>query len=240
MERPLVSVVLPVYNERANLAPVLAEVAAALSSRPYEIVAVDDGSDDGSLAELRRLQAAHPALRVLGLARHFGQSSAVVAGVDAARGEVVVTMDADGQNDPAEIPRLLEPMNRECPPAAAVGYRVHRADSPWKRFQGRFANRVRNWITGDRIRDTGCALKAMRRSALSGLPRFDGMHRFLPTLIRVGGGEVVEIPVSHRRRRSGHSKYGMWDRAWRGLYDALAIRWLRRRTLHYVLKEDPR
>ena len=233
----MVSIVLPVFNEQPNLAPVLEELLEALSGVEYEVVAVDDGSTDGSGAELRRLAGTYPGLRVLCLATRSGQSAALAAGFTAARGDVVVTLDADGQSDPMEIPMLLDVLARDQSLAAVVGFRVCRADSAWRRAQSRVANRVRNWITGDGMRDTGCPLKAVRRSALVELPRFDGMHRFLPALIQAGGGTVRAVPVSHRPRLSGRSKYGMWNRALRGLVDAVGVHWYRRRALRYVIRE---
>ncbi|UCF41990.1 MAG: glycosyltransferase [Gemmatimonadota bacterium] len=235
---PVVSVVLPVYNERENLAPLLDEIAATMRDVPHEVVAVDDGSVDGSLDELRRLMARHPPLRVVALERNAGQSAAFVAGADAALGAVVVLMDADGQNDPADIPGLLKALAGDDGLAAVVGYRVRRTDPRWKLLQSWIANRARNWITGDAVRDTGCSLKAIRRDRMVALPRFNGMHRFLPTLIRMQGGAVTEVPVSHRPRRHGRSKYGMWNRAARGLRDALGVRWLGRRTLRFAIRED--
>lgn len=234
----MLSVVLPIYNERENLAPLLAEVAAALGRQAYEVVAVDDSSTDGSLDELRRLRARHPALRIVRLDRRAGQSAALSAAFEAVRGDVIVTMDADGQNDPADVPRLVTVLAGDPSLAAVTGYRVRRADSGWKRLQSRVANVVRNRLTGDAVRDTGCGLRAMRRQAVGRLPRFDGMHRFLPTLIRLAGGTVQELPVAHRARRYGRSKYGMWNRAMRGLRDALGVRWLRRRELRYTMWED--
>jgi glycosyltransferase involved in cell wall biosynthesis len=162
----------------------------------------------------------------------------MVAGFLAARGDLVVTMDSDGQNDPAEIPRLLGLMENQDGCVAVAGYRIGRADTRWKRLQSRVANAVRNWLTGDSIRDTGCSLKVMQRASLVALPRFDGMHRFLPTLIRMQGGLVIEAPVSHRPRMSGQTKYGMWDRALRGLRDALGVRWLGHRKLEIETKQD--
>ena len=234
----MVSVVLPVYNERDNLAPLLVEADAALRSIEHEIVAVDDGSTDGSLDELRRLRVLHPSLRIVALQRRAGQSAALVAGFAAARGDIVVTMDADGQNDPADILLLLRILDRDETCGAVVGYRVGRADSGWKRLQGRVANVVRNRLTADRIRDTGCALKAMRREVLAKLPQFDGMHRFLPTLVRRQGGRVVETPVTHRPRMSGKSKYSMANRIVVTLYDAFGVRWLGRRALRYTAREE--
>lgn len=235
----VVSVVLPIYNESANLAPLFAELAQALGGVSHEIVAVDDGSTDDSAAELRRLRERHPTLRVISLERRAGQSAAVMAGVAAARSPLVATMDADGQNDPADVPRLLSALEGDPGAVAIVGYRVRRADSWWKRTQSRIANAVRNWITKDRVRDTGCSLKLMRRDATLRLPRFDGVHRFLPTLLRRDGGRVVQVPVSHRPRRFGVSKYGAADRAWRGLRDAFGVRWLGRRALRYRITQEP-
>jgi glycosyltransferase involved in cell wall biosynthesis len=234
----VVSVVLPILNERQNLAPLFAEVVSVLRGVPHEILAVDDGSTDGSLEELQRLRATYPELRIVSLAASAGQSAALSAGFGAARGSIVVTMDADGQNDPRDIPALLAALERDATLSAAVGYRGHRADTAWKRVQSRIANTVRNWITRDGMRDTGCSLKAMRREVLVHIPRFDGMHRFLPALIQAVGGQVRELPVTHRPRRAGVSKYGMWDRALRGLPDAFAVRWYRRRALRYAIKEE--
>lgn len=224
------SLVIPIHNERDNLEPLLAEIAEALLGTSHEVLAVDDGSTDGSLDELRRLQPRFPRLRVVSHATRRGQSAAIVTGFDLARGQFVATIDADGQNDPADLRRLLDAA-RAHPLRAAVGYRVRRHDSRWKRAQSRLANTLRNWITGDTIRDTGCALKIMPRAATARLPRFDGMHRFLATLLRLADVEVVELEVVHRPRRHGRSKYGMWDRAIPALRDAFGVRWLSRRRL---------
>jgi dolichol-phosphate mannosyltransferase len=175
-------------------------------------------------------------LRTVVLARRAGQSAAFAAGYDAARGAVVLMMDADGQSDPADAPPLLRAVDDHV--VAAVGYRVSRADSLWRRVQSRIANSARNMLTGDAVRDTGCPMKAVRRDALLRLPRFDGMHRFLPTLLRAAGGAVRELPVSHRPRRFGSSKYGMWNRLGVGLRDALGVGWLRRRALRFEATED--
>lgn len=233
----MISVVFPVYNERDNLEPLLAEVNAALSSGNLEVIAVDDHSSDGSLDELRRLKAVHANLRIVSLARRAGQSAAFVAGMEAARGDPVVLMDADGQNDPADVPAMLELLGGDAQTAAVVGYRVKRADSRWKRTQSSIANYVRNRVTGDRVRDTGCSLKVIRKEALDDLVRFDGMHRFIPTLIRLTGRKVIEAPVSHRPRLRGKTKYGMWNRGLVVLRDALGVRWLGHRALDYEVRE---
>ena len=235
---PIVSIVVPVFNERANVGPLLDEIERVFSELAHEVVAVDDGSTDGSLEELERLSNDFGGLRVVSLEAHAGQSAAFAAGFDAARGRFVLTMDADGQNDPADGLRLLEVVCGPGSATAAVGYRVQRADGRWKRFQSRVANLARDLITGDAVRDTGCSLKVMPRSALARLPRFQGMHRFLPTLLRWDGQEVLEIGVSHRPRWSGKTKYGAWSRLWVGIRDAFGVRWLLRRRLVYRIRRD--
>lgn len=234
---PDVSVVLPVFNERESLAPLRDEIARALDGRAYEVVAVDDASTDGSLDELRRLRGACPRLRVVALARRSGQSAALAAGWDRARAPVVVTLDADGQNDPADIPRLLDVLARDPALAMVAGVRAGRRDPGWKLVQSRIANSFRDRITGHRVADTGCGLKAARRAALLGLPRFNGMHRFLPTLVTLAGGRVVETAVAHRPRLRGSSKYGAWNRAIRTLTDAMGVRWLAVRRLRTDARE---
>lgn len=235
--RPAVSVVLPVHNERESLGPLLAEVRAALGDEGLEIVAVDDASTDGSLEELTRLARDIPVLRVLRLPRRGGQSAALAAGWTAARAPVIVTLDADGQNDPADIPRLLAALESEPGLGAVVGFRVGRRDGAWKRLQSVVANRVRDAVTGHRVRDTACGLKVLRRDAVIHVPRFDGMHRFLPTLLVREGLVVRELGVAHRARRHGRTKYGMWNRAVRGLRDAVGVRWLMRRALQVDWEE---
>ncbi len=238
-----VALVVPVYNERDSLPLLIDEITRAVggggAGRSYEIVAVDDGSTDGSLEVLRGLRRDHPELRVVALAERAGQTAALAAGFRAAHGRVVVTLDADLQNDPADVPALLAELERSRA-AAVVGYRVNRHDSAWKRLQSRIANGVRNRLNRETIRDTGCSLKAFRADAVRALPLFDGMHRFLPTLIRMGGGTVVEVPVRHRPRRFGRTKYGMWNRVFRSLADALAVRWMQRRALRYRIREELR
>ena len=242
-DRPPVDValVVPVYNERDSLPLLIDEITHAVggTGRRYEIVAVDDASTDGSLDVLRGLERDHPELRVVALAEHAGQTAALAAGFRAACSRVVVTLDADLQNDPADVPALLAELERSRA-AAVVGYRMNRHDSAWKRLQSRIANGVRNRLNRETIRDTGCSLKAFRADAVRALPLFDGMHRFLPTLIRMGGGTVVEVPVRHRPRRFGRTKYGMWNRVFRSFADALAVRWMQRRALRYRIREELR
>jgi glycosyltransferase involved in cell wall biosynthesis len=233
---PDVSIVVPVYNESGNLSILLDEIAAALAGRAWEVVAVDDGSTDGSFEELMALRARHPSLRIVRFARNAGQTAAFAAGFRAARGAVLVTMDADLQNDPADVPALLDALERSGL-EAAVGWRMDRQDTGWKLIQSRIANGVRNRLNRETIRDTGCSLKAFRRAAVADIPWFTGMHRFLPTLVKMRGGRVVEVGVHHRPRRFGTTKYGMWNRVFRALADALAVRWMQRRALRYEVRE---
>ena len=236
---PELSIVVPVYNERENLPSLVAEIAAALSEcgRSYEVVAVDDGSTDGSLETLKALKRAHPELHIVAFAANAGQTAAFAAGFRAARGGTIVTLDADLQNDPADIPALLAELERSGA-TAVVGYRTSRRDTAWKRLQSWIANGVRNWLNGETIRDTGCSLKAFRTEAVASLPLFNGMHRFVPTLIKMHGGTVAEVPVGHRPRRFGTTKYGMWNRVFRSLADAFAVRWMQRRALRYRVTEE--
>lgn len=229
----------PAYNERENLAPLLAEIDAALAGRVgnYEVIVVDDGSTDGTLDALKSLRSTYPQLRILAFERNAGQTAAFAAGFRSARAPVVITLDADLQNDPADIPLLLDTLQRTGATAVA-GYRATRRDTTWKRLQSRIANGVRNRLNGEVIRDTGCSLKAFRTEAVRSLPLFGGMHRFLPTLIKMQGGTVAEVAVGHRPRRHGVTKYGMWNRVWRSLIDAFAVRWMQRRALRYRVRED--
>ncbi|HVH68004.1 MAG TPA: glycosyltransferase [Gemmatimonadales bacterium] len=231
------SLVIPVYNERESLPVLVDEIERALDGRRYEIVAVDDGSTDGSLDVLKALKRDHSELHIVAFVANAGQTAAFAAGFAAARGRVVVTLDADLQNDPADIPVLVTELERTGA-AAVAGYRVERHDTGWKRLQSRIANGIRNRLNRETIRDTGCSLKAFRVEALRTLPLFSGMHRFLPTLVRMQGGRVTEVPVRHRPRRFGATKYGMWNRAFRALADAVAVRWMQRRALRYRVREE--
>jgi glycosyltransferase involved in cell wall biosynthesis len=232
-----VSVVIPAYDERDSLAPLLEEVRAALdgSGLGYEVLFVDDGSTDGSDRVLRDLRSADPRVRVVSLARNAGQSAAMDAGFHRARGDVIVTLDADLQNDPADIPRVLGALD-DCD--AVVGVRVRRQDGLVRRASSRVANFVRNRLSQESIVDTGCSLKAFRRTALSRIVLYDGMHRFLPTLLRMQGFRVREVPVGHRPRRHGRSKYGIGNRLLPSFLDLLAVRWMKRRKLTYEVKND--
>ncbi len=237
MDRPQVSLVIPLYNEADSLPVLAAEIRAALDplALPYEVLLVDDGSTDPSPRVLARLAGQDRRLRVLRLARNSGQSAALDAGFRHARGEVVVTLDADLQNDPADIPRLLAELEG-CD--LVSGVRVARQDSWKRRVASRVANRVRRWVTGDTITDVGCSLKACRTRWLRQVPMFTGMHRFLPALVEWQGAVVREVPVHHRPRRFGEAKYAIWNRLWRALADLAAVGWMRRRWIDRRLVEE--
>jgi glycosyltransferase involved in cell wall biosynthesis len=237
---PEVSIVIPVFNEEENLPILAGEIRAALAGtgRSYEVLWVDDGSTDGSLAVLAELARQDPHVRVLRFARNAGQSAALAAGFERARGEIVVTLDADLQNDPADIPRLLAEM--ASPPGwdLVSGVREKRRDSWVRRLSSRIANRVRNWATDERIADVGCSLKAYRAEYLKRVPMFTGMHRFLPTLVRLDGARVREVPVNHRPRLHGKTKYSIRNRLFRSLADLFAVRWMQRRWIDRRLLEE--
>lgn len=231
-----VSVIIPAYNEEANVEPCLRELVPVLEAlgRPFEVIVVDDGSTDRTFEVLVHLARADPRIRVIRFRRNAGQTAALDAGFRAARGEVVVTMDADLQNDPRDIPRVLEGL---ASADVVCGWRVRRRD-PWTRRLGsRLANALRRRVTGDGVHDTGCMLKAFRRDALARLHLYRGMHRFLPTLLLMEGCRVAEVPVNHRPRRAGRSKYNNWSRLWTGLADLWAVRWMARRRLDYEIRE---
>lgn len=228
---PLVSVVVPVRNEAPNIAPLVAEIGSALAGTAHEIVYVDDGSTDTTPEALRAAAAAVGGGRLRHL-RHrasCGQSAAIVTGVKAARGTWIATLDGDGQNDPADIPRLLARAMAEGGPLLVAGHRVTRRDSPMKRVSSRIANGVRARLLRDATPDTGCGLKVFPRALFLDLPHFDHMHRFLPALVIRQGGRVVSEPVNHRPRLRGRSNYGTLDRLAVSLFDLVGVAWLQRR-----------
>ena len=228
---PAVSVVVPVRNEAGNIALLVAEIAKALEGQwSFEVVYVDDGSTDGTEAELKRLMAQHAWLRRVRHKQSCGQSAAVRTGVAAARAPIVATLDGDGQNDPAFIPALVRALEAGNPRVGLVaGQRVGRKSSGFKKLQSRIANAVRGAVLRDGTRDTGCGLKAFRRAVFLGLPYFDGLHRFLPALIRREGFHIGYVDVVDRPRAHGVSNYGMWDRLWIGILDLAGVWWLIRR-----------
>lgn len=229
------SVVIPVRNEAGNIAPLVTEIAAALDGiAAYEIIYVDDGSDDSTAAEIRRLQAAVPQLRLIRHARSYGQSAAIRSGVKAANGGWIATLDGDGQNDPADIPALWRMVRSAAGEGRErrlmiVGHRGRRQDSWSKRRASAIANTVRRLLLHDDTPDTGCGLKLFPRALFLDLPYFDHMHRFLPALVLREGGSVRSVPVNHRPRQRGVSKYGVLDRLGVGIIDLFGVMWLRRR-----------
>jgi dolichol-phosphate mannosyltransferase len=235
------SIVIPVRNEAANIAPLVAEIRAVLDGRlDYEIVYVDDGSTDATSAEIKALKQGFPRLRLLRHATRSGQSAAIRSGVKAARAPWIVTLDGDGQNDPADIPRLWE-IARQTPEAEKLliaGFRQKRRDSYVKRIASRIANGVRASLLGDGTPDTGCGLKLFRRDLYLDLPFFDHNHRFLPALVLRQGGRVASVEVNHRRRERGQSNYRVFDRLWVGISDLFGVMWLKRRTSNPEIAEE--
>lgn len=223
---PEISVVIPVCNEVDNVGPLAREIVAALNGKNFEIIFVDDGSTDGTAAAVLALRDSIPQLRLLRHSFRSGQSAAVCSGVRRARADWIATLDGDGQNDPADIPNLYE---ARVAAELVMGNRVQRRDTWLRHAQSRVANGVRGWLLGDGTPDTGCGIKVMHRETFMELPRFDHMHRFLPALFLRAGARVVSVPVSHRPRERGTSKYGLFDRLWVGIVDIFGVMWLRRR-----------
>jgi glycosyltransferase involved in cell wall biosynthesis len=230
-DSPAVSVVVPLFNEEENVPILQSELTAALTGLDYEIIFVDDGSSDHTVERI----ALGPGIRVLRFEKNAGQSAALYAGLHNARGETAVLIDGDLQNDPADISRLLAEIERGAD--LVCGYRAQRKDTFVKRVSSRVANSVRSRFTKDGVRDTGCTLKAMRRECISALLPFKGMHRFIPALVKGAGYRLIEIPVNHRPRRFGQSKYGLGNRAIRATVDMLGVRWLLSRRLSYKVRD---
>ncbi|MFT4537629.1 MAG: dolichol-phosphate mannosyltransferase [Planctomycetota bacterium] len=226
---PELSVIAPALNEEDNVGPLVSAVREALGSDlDWELILVDDGSTDHSLARIAELQQDEARLRVVAQGANYGQTSALAAGFREARAPLIATLDADLQNDPRDIPQLLQALKQHD---AVCGYRVERHDTALRRLSSIIANAVRNGLTGDHVRDTGCGLKLFRTAAIRSIPLFEGMHRFLPTLLRWHGYSVIEVPVSHHKRSHGVSKYGVRNRALRAFRDLIAVRWMRRRLI---------
>src|SRR5438034_9843988 len=228
---PAVSVVVPLFNEEENIPILQSELRAALGGLDYEIVFVDDGSVDRTVDQIETA----PNIRVIRFEKNTGQSAAIYAGLKAARGAITVLIDGDLQNDPADIPKLLAEIIRGAD--LVCGYRAQRRDTRLKRLTSRIANAVRSRFTKDGVRDTGCTLKAIRRECVGALVPFKGMHRFIPALVKGAGYRLVEIPVNHRPRRFGQSKYGLGNRALRATVDMFGVRWLLSRRLTYKISE---
>ena len=233
---PYLSVVVPFYNEEGNVEPLHNEVDTALSGVEggVEFVYVDDGSGDGTLGKLSELAKRDDRVRVVPLAQNSGQSAALEAGFAAVRGEATATLDGDLQNDPADIPRLLSALDRAD---VVNGIRVDRQDSWVRKLSSKVGNGFRNWVTHESVTDVGCSLRVMRSRYVKRVKLFRGMHRFLPTLMRMEGARITEMPVAHRSRRHGESKYGIGNRAFVGFMDVLAVRWMQSRAVRWEVRE---
>ena len=233
-----ISIVIPVYNERENLTMLDEKISKSIKplNKNYEVILVDDGSMDGSAELIRKLQDGNPHLRLIRFGRNYGQTAAFAAGFSKARGDIIVTMDADLQNDPADIPLLLEKINEYD---VVCGWRYKRND-PWiKKLSSKIANSVRNALSEESIADTGCSLKAFRRTCFTNIKLYHGMHRFFPTLMKMEGFSVTQVKVEHYPRVHGYSKYNIRNRLLASFKDLLAIRWMKKRQINYdIIEED--
>lgn len=238
-EAPYLSLVVPAFNEQETIVELLTRVAAALlhSGKSFEVLIVDDGSTDQTPRLLRELMIQYEWLRVLRLTQNSGQSAAFDAGFKAARGQVIATIDADLQNDPEEIPRLLPMLDGYD---MINGWRRDRQDTPLRKLQSRIANRIRNWLSDETIQDSASSLKLYKRHCLTDIRLYKGMHRFMPTLVKMRGYTVSEVPVKHSPRYAGTAKYGLRNRAFRAFIDLMAVRWMKNRYLRYQAVEVPR
>ncbi|HEY1684089.1 MAG TPA: glycosyltransferase family 2 protein [Tepidisphaeraceae bacterium] len=237
-DQPFLSLVIPAYNEEESILTLMTRVKAALDriGKPYEVIVVDDGSTDATPQLLADAMTQYSFLRILRMAHRGGQSAAFEAGFAAARGEFIATIDADLQNDPEEIPRLLAMFATENVDMI-TGWRRDRQDSSFRRWQSRQANRIRNWISQETIIDSASSLKIYKRDCVRGMKLFNGAHRFFPTLVKLRGFKVLETPVKHSPRFAGVPKYGFKNRALRAFIDLLAVRWMKSRYLRYQVQE---
>jgi glycosyltransferase involved in cell wall biosynthesis len=235
---PYLSLVIPCYNEEENVPTLLQRVEAALQplGKPFEVLIIDDGSTDATTRLLEEAMRRLPWLRVIRMARNGGQSAAFEAGFDVARGEIIATIDADLQNDPEEIPRLI-PLLDEKKVDMITGWRKERQDTPFRRWQSRQANKIRNWITQETVQDSASSLKIYRAHAIRGVKLFRGAHRYFPTLVKMRGYSVYETPVKHSHRFAGTAKYGFRNRAFVGIVDLFGVRWMKKRYLRYDASE---
>ena len=235
-EKIEISVVVPVYNEEGNLPLLTSKLVEVLKNlgRSYEMIFVDDGSSDGSRRILKEMTSQYLFLRILRFKENRGLSTALVAGMREARGEKIVTLDSDLQNDPTDIPRLLGYLDQYD---MATGWRQRREDSWLKKISSKIGNAVRNWVSGETIQDSACTLRAFKKECIQEIPVFNGMHRFLSTLVKMRGYRIIEVPVSHHPRRFGKSKYNIRNRMVRSFIDLLAVRWMKGRALHYEIEE---
>ncbi|MBI5117332.1 glycosyltransferase family 2 protein [Candidatus Poribacteria bacterium] len=233
----MISVVIPAYNEAECLRPLTDEVLGVMRGlgQEFEILFVDDGSSDGTRELMRQLAKEHSEVHFVGFKKNRGQTSAMAAGFKHAKGDIIVTLDADMQNDPRDIPRLMEKLDRYD---VVCGWRKKRHDSLLRKVSSRIANYVRNKLSNEEVVDVGCSLKVYKRKCVDDLKLFEGMHRFLPTLVKLAGYTVVEVPVNHRPRKLGTSKYGVWNRVFRAFGDLLAVRWMKKRYIRYEIEEE--
>ncbi len=236
----LLSIVVPVFNELDSLRPLVEQVKESLDEGlecSWELLLVDDASSDGSGDLIDALTEEFSGVRTLHLAGKCGQSAAIEAGFQYSRGDLIALLDADLQTYSGDLPMMIGILDAERVDAV-IGIRTERHDSAWKKFSSKLANGIRNWLTREDITDTGCPIKVFRRKAILAVNLFDGAHRFLPTLLKMKGFRVHQVPVRHTQRRWGSSKYGTWDRAFRGLYDALGVRWAQKRNLKWEIRRD--
>ena len=231
-----ISVVVPVYNEEENLPVLIPQIAEVLGplGKTYEMIFVDDGSQDHSRRLLKEMALQYPQIRILGFKKNCGETAAGAAGIKEARGGIVVTIDADLQNDPKDIPRMLDYLKEYD---MVTGWRQKREDSWVKRITSRIANRIRNSLSGEEIQDSGCTFRAYKRECLQDIKLYKGMHRFIPTLVKMEGYRVIEIPIAHHPRKFGVSKYTTWNRMWRAFVDLLAVKWMKSRHIQYEIEE---
>jgi dolichol-phosphate mannosyltransferase len=235
-KRVEISVVVPVYNEEENLPILLPQLNEVLKGigKSYEMIFVDDGSSDGSRKILKEMVSHYPQIRILGFKKNCGETAAGAGGLKEAKGDVIITIDADLQNDPKDIPRMLEYLKEYD---MVTGWREKREDSWVKQITSKIANSVRNWLSGEAIRDSGCTFRVYKRECLQNMKYYKGMHRFMPTLVKMEGFRVIEIPIAHHPRKFGKSKYTTWNRMWRAFIDLLVVKWMRSRHIHYEIEE---
>jgi len=236
-DRPIdISVVVPVYNEEENLPVLVPQIADVLKplEKTFEMIFVDDGSKDQSRHLLKKMALEYPQIRILGFKKNCGETAAGAAGIKEARGGIVITIDADLQNDPKDIPKMLDYLKEYD---MVTGWRQKREDSWVKRITSRIANRIRNSLSGEEIQDSGCTFRAYKRECLQEIKLYKGMHRFIPTLVKMEGYRVIEIPIAHHPRKFGVSKYTTWNRMWRAFVDLLAVKWMKSRYIHYEIEE---
>jgi dolichol-phosphate mannosyltransferase len=231
-----ISVVVPVYNEEENLPVLIPQIAEVLKplGKTYEMIFVDDGSKDQSRPLLKKMALEYPQIRILGFKKNCGETAAGAAGIKEARGGIIITIDADLQNDPKDIPKMLDYLKEYD---MVTGWRQKREDSWVKRITSRIANRIRNRLSGEEIQDSGCTFRAYKRECLQEIKLYKGMHRFIPTLVKMEGYRVIEIPIAHHPRQFGVSKYTTWNRMWRAFVDLLAVKWMKSRHIYYEIEE---